>query len=278
MQIPPKTRGRFRRVRLRPVICFYDAIDEQTFNAREDTRGPWNPDHQHGGPPAALLGRAIEKLLGEGFAVARITVVFLRPVPIATLAVTAAITRDGRTVKEATATLATGGKVVAHANALAIRTTEVSLPSGLPLPDAPAPRKPEAGTPYHMDFFQRPVGYQTSMEIRFASGTWGRGPVQAWMRMRGQLVAGEAPSPLARVLAAADSGNGVSVILSPTEYTFVNPDLTVTLMRPLRGEWVCLDAATLPAPNGIGMADTRLWDEDGIIGRGAQTLVIARRS
>ena len=26
----------------------------------ELTRGPWDPDAQHAGPPAALLGRAIE--------------------------------------------------------------------------------------------------------------------------------------------------------------------------------------------------------------------------
>jgi hypothetical protein len=44
------------------------------------------------------------------------------------------------------------------------------------------------------------------------------------------------------------------------------------------GEWVCLDAVTLPEPNGIGMADTRLFDQRGAIGRAVQTLLIADRS
>ena len=258
------------------MISFYDAKGDRTFNAREDTRGPWSPDHQHGGPPAALLGRAVEKLVGEEFAVARITVVFLRPVPIATLSVDASLTRDGRTVKEATASLTSEGKVVAHANALAIHRAEVALPA-LPPTGLSHPRPPETGESFHMHFFTRPVGYHTSMEIKYVAGTWGKGPVQAWMRMRGQLVAGETPSPLSRVLAAADSGNGVSVVLPPDQYTFINPDLTVTLMRPMRGEWVCLDAITLPETQGIGLADTRLWDQAGVIGRGAQTLVITKR-
>ena len=35
---------------------------------------------------------------------------------------------------------------------------------------------------------------------------------------------------------------------------------------------------TLPEPNGIGMADTRLLDEQGPIGRAAQTLLVAERT
>ena len=49
----------------------------------ELTRGPWDPDAQHAGPPAALIGRAIERLDGgEGRQVGRITYEILRAVPI----------------------------------------------------------------------------------------------------------------------------------------------------------------------------------------------------
>ena len=50
------------------------------------------------------------------------------------------------------------------------------------------------------------------------------------------------------------------------------------LHRLSQGEWVCLDAVTLPEPKGIGMADTRLLDERGPIGRAAQTLLVAERT
>jgi hypothetical protein len=38
-----------------------------------------------------------------------------------------------------------------------------------------------------------------------------------------------------------------------------------------------LDAVTLPEPDGIGLADTTLHDEDGTVGRALQTLVLSQR-
>ena len=40
---------------------------------------------------------------------------------------------------------------------------------------------------------------------------------------------------------------------------------------------MCLDAITLPEPDGVGMADTALFDERGPIGRAVQTLLVDRR-
>jgi hypothetical protein len=97
------------------------------------------------------------------------------------------------------------------------------------------------------------------------------------MRMRIPLVAGEEPTPLQRVLAAADSGNGISATLDFRRYLFINVDLTVHLGRMPAGEWVCLDSLTTPEPTGVGLTDTMLLDELGPIGRAAQTLMIAER-
>ena len=64
-----------------------DAIflpDGPRFVPTELARGPWTPEAQHGGPPAALLARTLEREPGaEGMLVARLTVELLRPVPIA---------------------------------------------------------------------------------------------------------------------------------------------------------------------------------------------------
>ena len=43
------------------------------------------------------------------------------------------------------------------------------------------------------------------------------------------------------------------------------------------GEWVCLDAITIPEPTGVGLADTALRDERGPIGRALQTLLVRER-
>jgi hypothetical protein len=89
-------------------------------------------------------------------------------------------------------------------------------------------------------------------------------------------VAGEEPSPLQRLIVAADSGNGVSAALDWREHLFINTDLSVHLLRLPESEWVCLDAQTVIGP--LGMADTTLLDERGQIGRAVQTLLVRPRS
>ncbi len=85
------------------------------------------------------------------------------------------------------------------------------------------------------------------------------------------------PSPLQRVMVAADSGNGVSATLDLERYIFINVDLSVHLHRLPEGEWIGLDAVTLPEPEGVGLADSVLHDERGPIGRALQTLLVRER-
>jgi hypothetical protein len=116
------------------------------------------------------------------------------------------------------------------------------------------------------------------MDVRFVAGAFLEpGPATVWLRMCEPLVAGEEPSALQRVLVAADSGNGVSATLDFTRFLFINVDLSVHLHRLPASEWVCLDAITIPEPNGVGITDIALYDERGPIGRAAQTLLVAER-
>jgi acyl-Coa thioesterase superfamily protein/acyl-CoA thioesterase superfamily protein len=252
--------------------------DGAGFAATEHTRGPWSLQHQHAGPPAALMARALEQLLaGSGMRLVRITVDLLSPVPIASLEVAASVVRAGRKVQRLEATVAAGGRPVCRASALAIRVAEVPLP---PRPEAPLapPPPPDVSEPIRLPFFVDAVGYHTAVETRVARGRWGHGPAAVWLRPRVVLVAGEALTPLQRVMVAADSGNGVAISLDPARFTFVNADLTVTIEREPEGDWVCLDAATRSHSNGSGLTETLLWDGRGVVGRGLQTLVIEPRA
>jgi len=88
------------------------------------------------------------------------------------------------------------------------------------------------------------------------------------------VVDGETPSPVQRVVAAADFGNGISAELDFRTALFINPDLTVSLTRPPEGEWVCVDARTRFGAPGLGTAESVLWDVDGRIGRAVQDLLV----
>ena len=267
--------------------------DGGAYLSTELTRGPWDPGSQHAGPPAALIGREIERLEApEPMQVGRVTFEILRPVPIAPLRVAAEIVRPGRRVELVDATLHADDELLVRARAWRLRAGEVELPPGLAGTEPPevasaSPQKlrpawspPPPDACREREFFDtgQAVGYHTAMEYRFAEGGFIEpGPAQAWMRMRHPLVAGEVPTPLQRVLTAADSGNGVSSTLDWNRYLFINVDLSVHLTRLPQGEWVGLDAITIPEPTGIGITDTALFDERGPLGRAAQTLLVAER-
>ena len=173
------------------------------------------------------------------------------------------------------ATLLEGERAVVRCHALLMREAEVPVP---PRQQPPAPLcSAAAAEPWTFPFFTAEVGYHRSMELRRAAGSFGSGRMAVWFRLTCAVVEGEAPTPFQRLLAAADSGNGVSVALDLRHFTFVNPDLTVALLRRPRGEWFALDARTLAAGEGMGVAEARLWDEAGVVGRSVQTLLVEPR-
>ena len=253
--------------------------EDGRFLPTELCRGPWSPDAQHGGPPAALLARAVERFGGgDGMQVARLTVELLRPVPLVPLALTARFARPGRKVQLVEAALRAGDVEVARALALRIRRLPLTLPSDLAAAPAPppAPERGAANLPPWGEVGGGPAYHRDAVEHRFVAGGFERpGPATDWIRLRVPLVAGERTSPLSRVAAAADFGNGVSWVLPRAHgYRFINPDLTIYLHRLPIGEWVCLEALTTVEPHGIGLAESRLWDERGPLGRALQSLLL----
>lgn len=246
------------------------------YEATPLTRGPWDPGLQHAGPAAALLAGAVERHPeASGMQVARLTLELLRPLPVGgTFTVTTAPGRAGRKVRGLEASLALDGRPVARATALLVRRGAVG---GATDGTGPALPPPEASARWDFPFFTEEVGYHRSMELLVAGGRFGSGHMAVWFRLRVGVVDGEEPSPLQRLAAAADSGNGVSVALDLGRYTFVNPDLTIALLRPPRGEWFALDARTLSTGEGAAISDTQLSDETGVVGRAVQVLLVEER-
>ena len=110
--------------------------DGDRFVPTELTRGPWDPDAQHAGPPSALLARAIERCgEPEGLQVGRITLEILGPVPLQPLSVEARIARPGRSVELVEASLSGPEGEVMRARAWRLRTRRVELqPPPVPEP------------------------------------------------------------------------------------------------------------------------------------------------
>ena len=258
----------------------YAVGSPRTVRATELTRGPWDPQHQHAGPPIAMVCRAIEAVAREhGLThIGRLTANLLRPLPIAELEIEVTTDYSGRNAAHYSAQLWGGGKELARFTALAQREQALVLPDALdghPLPKAPKP--PADSAARRMPFGRRLPGYADLVENRIASGAFFSGRCAAWFRLQRPLVEGEDASGYQRVAVAADSGNGISAVLSLEHYVFVNSDLTINLLRRPLGEWICVDARTLLAPNGCGLAESQLFDETGLIGRATQSLSVRAR-
>jgi hypothetical protein len=257
----------------------YEALGEDRFRASRLTVGPWSPEHQHAGPPSALIARAVERAAApHGLShLGRLTVNLLRPLPVGECRIDVGADQIGRGAGHFSGRLTAQEKTIALFTALAQREADLPVPEETPgHPPPRAPRTPAESEPVSMgvgfDF-----GYARLVENRLAAGAFFRGPSAVWFRLRHPLVAGEAPSPYSRVAVAADSGNGVSAALDFAKYVFVNCDLTVNLLRRPVGEWICLEARSWLGGNSCGLAESALYDEAGLIGRATQSLAVKAR-
>lgn len=260
----------------------YSRTDSNRFVSHELARGPWDPAHQHAGPPSALVCRAVEHAASaHGLTqLSRLTTNLLRPVPLDALEVRLHEDYVGKNAGHFSGELVAGGKVVLRFTALAQRENPVALPADLPgHPWPQAPRSPEMSEPACMPFAQDGHrGYANLIENRVARGTLFQGPCAIWFRLRHPLVLGEDPSPFQRTAVAADSGNGISAILDFRRFSFINSDLTINWFRRPQGPWICLDAQTWVGDQGCALTESALYDSMGLMGRATQSLSIRSRS
>lgn len=247
----------------------YEPTESGGFAPSEQTRGPWDPGAQHGGAPAALIGRALED---PELRLARVTYELVRPVPLTELRLEAEVVRPGKRVQLVEARLRAGDQLVVRALGLRMRRGRGPAAGQHVLPPAPpGPVRARLGA-------QTLSFASTANDIRFVRGGYEHpGPATTWVRLTIPVVAGEEPSAVQRALAAADFGNGFSAVLDWDRWAFINPDLTVYLERDPIGEWIALEAQTRLQPDGTGLAESVLFDQTGRFGRAVQALLIQPR-
>jgi Thioesterase-like superfamily len=260
-----------------PVQPFYLPDGPGHYLSTPSSAGPWGTESQHGGPPAALLCRAVESLARSGpeRVVGRFTMELLGPVPVGPLHVEASVVRPGRTVEMCEALLVDEQRGRACA-----RATAWLFPAGEDGPDqeySPLPHSAADGTVKGLPPSWT-GGYLDAIEWRWITGAVTEpGPGTVWMRPSVPLVDGEPMSPVQRLLTCVDSASGVSAALDTAQWRFLNTELTVHVLRPPVGEWVCLAAETTLGSGHVGVATSAAYDERGLVARSAQALLIAPR-
>lgn len=253
--------------------AYFHTSDGVWFRPTDHSRGPWDPDACHAGPPIGLMVRASENLVPSQ-RLSRITVELTRPIPMSGFRVQAETGRTGRSVSTSVAEIVDDDRVYARAHAIHLRTRDpfdcstatVDVPD---LADAVPGPFPITRTRHGLPAFPE------SLEVRYdpAESQGAGGPTTMWLRAL-PLLADEEPSGFQRLCPLADSGNGISYNDYLDRVLFVNPDLTVALHRRPEGEWFCSRVRSHWQPDGVGMSDAELFDTTGPIGRAVQTLLL----
>lgn len=235
---------------------------------------PWSPEMAHGGPPAALLVRAIEAQPPVDLDVARVTVEMLAPIPMAPVQARARIVRPGKRVQlvEAELTDSTGTALL-RALAWRMRRRDPLEVGAMQSPGPPPP--PEECPAETWRVVDYANFYSDAQERRSVAGSIAEiGAAFEWFRLDVPVVAGEEPSPLQRLITAADCANGHSRMAEFEDLLFINTDLTLHLARAPVGEWFALDSRSLYDPTGRGLSDTAMFDRRGFLGRSNQSLFV----
>ncbi|MFC5993675.1 thioesterase family protein [Pseudonocardia hispaniensis] len=255
----------------------------ETFAATEHVGSPWGP-MQHGGPVAALLARAMDRHDPRpGCRTSRVTIDLLGPVPVGEVRVSARTERPGRRIALIQAILEARDRdgtwrPYAHGSAwrLATQRTHDVIHRG---DSSQRPPDPSAGTvhDHRIPDAWRLGGFVGAVEWRVAQlGTRAGVPTVAWVNLTRALIEGEQTSDLERLIALADTANGVGARLDPARFTFLNTEMTVHLHHPPSGQWYGLEAETSIGPDGIGTSSGVLHAEAGPIGRVTQNLLVER--
>ncbi len=186
--------------------------------------------------------------------------------------------KSGNKVQRVAGRLSIDGTECMRASAIRIREIPVALP---PRPSGLVGDRLgdwAALAPYELPFFSWHPAYIDGVEIRVARGEWGITPIDVWMHPRFPLIAGEPLTPLQALMICIDAQSGIGPPVDPRTHTYLNPDLTVYFERAPRGEWVGLRTRSIAEPTGTGLAQSEIHDQDGIVGRGLQSMVIEARS
>ncbi len=256
-------------------MSFYRRLSQSSYLAQEETVGPWSATAQHGGPPCALLASAIEEASRDPSAeIAKLSIEFLRPVPLGKLEVEVKTLRTGHKVELYEAVLFNDDGPILLARAWRTRRTPGRVPSVSM--SEPGASRPEVIAPSLLDAFP----YISNIEWRFERGEFSQpGPALVHARIKIPLVQDEETSGLCAMLIIADSANGVSQELAMDEYLFVPVDLMCSIVQvPRADDFITFDARTRIAEVGSGLSEMTISQRGRFVGNSLHTLYVEPRS
>ena len=255
-------------------VGFYRRTGKFSYLAKEETTGPWSLDAQHGGPPCALLASVIDQCsFSVGTQIAKISVEFLRPVPLGELWVDVTLVRQGHKISLWDAILSNEAGPLMLARAWRLKRDVGRVPA-VSMRERSAVNL-ETIALSQLDYFP----YIANIDWKFEVGDFDvLGPAVVHGRAKIPLVEDEETSGLAQLLLLADSANGISKELTFEKFLFVPVDLMCSLVElPDPGEFITFDAMSRISESGSGISEATISQHGRYLGSSLHTLYVEPR-
>lgn len=223
----------------------------------------------HGGAVSGLTVAVMEEMArreGYGLPVTA-SVYILKPAPLETLTTKVTPLRIGGRIALLESELFHGDKLIAKATAAFVKPIELPELAAVEAPATPV-------DPSSLPKWQRSnridrTTFFDALDIR------DDGKGTKWGRMLHPMTSYD--TPFASLFALSDNGTPYwlsSTELWPPRWGFPNIDVALHVTRAPVGKWVGVTPTSDWRVEGNGLTDAVIYDEQGVLGRGCQTVVV----
>ena len=248
------------------ATAYFTRAGDDVFQPTPAAGGHWGESLISGPAVAGLAAYALDRGYSQdGFLPARFTIDLIKPASQSATRIQTRLIRDGRRVRYAECDVLQGDWIVARATAVWYRTS--TAPPGQEW-------NPEVDTvmPQHVEGGGILVGSDATGWSLLGAAQQNTSRKQACYRGM-DVVAGEAVSPFVRSVIVAEAATNMVINLGTKGIGYINGDLTVSLSRLPRSEYIGVQGDARSAFDGVSVGTATLFDADGPIGTAMVTAV-----
>ena len=239
---------------------------------------------QHGGPVNAIITLSVESSAKAiGMEISRLTFDILKPVPMKPVKVVSRFIRKGRrmAVLDTYLTVEGSDEPVASGRAVLLKPIVDKKPSMTTVKSMPAPRSSISSQQWIPEEMVALLPPGLHLLIRFHPSTERERPV-CWITADTNMLQDREMTALEQCATAADMTTVLAARMRLTQenidqsnmMSLMNTNTTIHFTRQPIGEWYGFTDHFLSLSDGYGVAECAIFDEEGCIGRVAQSLIV----
>ena len=248
------------------ATAYFMSNDDGTFDPTAAAGGHWGESLISGPAVAGLAARALERDYGQaGCTPARFTIDLLKPARQVPTRTQTRLIREGRRVRYAECDVIQGDWIVARATAVQYLTSEA--PPGEEWTTEPVFTAPKDTARDALSVGSDPAGWSVLGAEHQNTAT-----KRAYYRGV-DVVVGEELSPFVRAVIVAEAAANMVINLGTRGIGYINGDLTVSMSRLPRSEFIGVQGDSRSAAAGVAVGTATLFDDAGPFGTAMVTSI-----